>query len=350
VPPTIYDIAERANVSTATVSRVFNDQAEVAEDTRARVMEVARKLNYQPHASAQSLARQRTNLIAMVVPVLANYFYMEVLRGVQDTLATTEFDLLVYTPSHPGDIGAQLRRASQRGRSDGLLLFSTAVTAEIEETLRTTAQEVVLVDTGHPDFESIHVDNEQGGYKATQHLLSLGYERVAHITTGTPEPPPAAKRRAGYERALREAGGRQSPIVGRGKKEPFAFEREGGRQAMEALLDRDPRPDAVFAASDMQAIGALQALQDADVAVPGDMALVGFDDIEMSEYVGLSTLRQPLRDFGKMAVEKVVSRLEDPARSVSSTVFQPQLLVRTTCGASAPEAAPAAPAGGGPDD
>lgn len=337
MPPTIYDIAERADVSTATVSRVFNDQSEVAEETRSRVMKAAKALNYQPHASAQSLARQRTHLIAAVVPVLATYFYMGVLRGVQDALASTEFDLLVYTPSHPGEVEAQLRRASQRGRSDGLMLLSTSITPDIAEVLEASAQEVVVVDTEHPSFESISVDNEEGGYRATRHLLDQGRTRVAHITTGEPEPPPASKRRAGYERALREAG-EGPPMIARGDKEPFAFSKDGGYQAMQALLDRDPAPDAVFAASDMQAVGALRALQDAGKRVPEEVALVGFDDIEVSGYVGLSTLRQPLRDFGKLAVEKMLARLDDPDRAVSSTVFAPQLLARRTCGGASEEA------------
>jgi LacI family transcriptional regulator len=340
VPPTIYDIAERAGVSTATVSRVFNDQSEVADETRSRVMEAAQTLNYQPHASAQSLARQRTHLIAAVVPVLATYFYMGVLRGVQDALASTEFDLLVYTPSHPGEVETQLRRASQRGRSDGLMLLSTAITPDIAEVLESSAQEIVAVDTEHASFESIAVDNEEGGYRATQHLLNLGRTRVAHITTGQPEPPPAAERRAGYERALSEAGD-ASPMVARGDKEPFAFSREGGYRAMNDLLGRESAPDAVFAASDMQAIGALQALRDEGKRVPEDVALIGFDDIEISEYVGLSTLRQPLRDFGKLAVEKMVARLDDPERTVSSTVFAPELLIRRTCGGTSSDASDA---------
>jgi LacI family transcriptional regulator len=143
VPPTIYDIADRADVSTATVSRVFNDQSGVASETREKVLEAAQALDYQPHASAQSLARQRTKLIAVVVPVLAQYFYMGVLRGVQDALASSEFDLLVYAPSHPGEIKQQLKRATQRGRSDGLLFLSAKVTPDIADHLRSTSQQVV---------------------------------------------------------------------------------------------------------------------------------------------------------------------------------------------------------------
>lgn len=295
------------------------------------MLEAAQALDYRPHASAQSLARQETKLIAVVVPVLAQYFYMGVLRGVQEALSNSDFDLLVYAPSHPEDIEEKLERATTRGRSDGLLFLSTAVTPEIAGHLRSTTQEVVLVDTEHPDFESISLNNEKGGYKATRHLIECGYETIAHLTTAEPEPPPAQRRREGYVRALDEIG--KSPILARGKKEPFAFAREGGYRSMNSLLEQGPVPQAVFASSDMQAIGARRAIEDAGYDVPGDIALVGFDDIDVSEYVGLTTIRQPLRDFGKLGIEKLFGRLGDPDRKVSSTVFAPELAVRRTCGA-----------------
>jgi len=328
VPPTIYDIADRADVSTATVSRVFNDESGVAPDTKEKVLEAAQALDYRPHASAQSLARQKTKLIAVVVPVLAQYFYMGVLRGVQEALASSDFDLLVYAPSRPGEIDTHLRRATQRGRSDGLLFLSTRVTPEIADHLRSTSQEVVLVDTEHADFESIAVDNEEGGYRATRHLLDQGYKHIAHITADRPEPPPAEKRRKGYERAIGEAN--RSVLIARGEKEPFAFERGGGYRAMKTLLDNDPMPDAVFCSSDMMALGAHQALTDAGYRVPDDVALVGFDDIDVSTHVGLTTIRQPLLDFGKLGIEKLLGRIDDPERKVSSTMFAPELAVRET--------------------
>lgn len=330
MPPTIYDIAERADVSTATVSRVFNEESGVATETRERVLEAAQALDYRPHASAQSLARQQTNTIAVVVPVLAQYFYMGVLRGIQDSLAETDFDLLVYTPSRPGEIEKPLRRATQRGRSDGLLFLSREVTPTIADHLEASSQEVVLVDTQHPKFESITIKNEEGGFIATRHLIDRGHERIAHITAEEPEPPPAEQRRKGYERAL--SNDDRDPILSRGAEEPFAFSKEGGYQAMTSLLDRDPMPDAVFASSDMQAVGARKAIREAGLRVPKDVALVGFDDIDLSEYVGLTTIRQPLLDFGKLAIEKLLGRIDDPERNVSSTVFAPELVVRSSCG------------------
>jgi LacI family transcriptional regulator len=343
VSATIYDIAERAGVSTATVSRVFNDEPGVSEETQERVIEAAEALHYQPHASAQNLARDHTNQIAVVAPVVANYFYMHVMRGIQHVLAERGMDLMVHAPANPQgriheqhdreQLDAHMARALQPGRSDGILLLSMPLTDEWAERLADTGQAVVLVDTEHPNFESLSVDNAQGGYEATQHLIDLGYERIGHITVEY-DPPPARLRRQGYRQALQENGRSvHEYLTAASDERPFAFSETGGYRAMNTLLDRDPAPDAVFAGSDMQALGAMRAAQEADLRVPEDLAIIGFDDIELSRCAGLTTLRQPARTMGTRAAETLLRRIETPGDSpVSSTVFSPELVVRRTCG------------------
>jgi len=344
VPATIYDIAERADVSTATVSRVFNDEAGVSEETRQHVLDAAKALNYRPHASAQNLAREHTNQIAVVAPVVANYFYMHVMRGIQHVLAERDLDLMVHAPANPqGRIHVQpdtesfntyMDRALQPGRSDGILFLSMPLNDRWAERLTDASQSVVLVDTEHSDFESISVDSTHGGYEATRHLLDLGYERIGHITVEY-DPPPARFRREGYEEALRDHGRDVDPnLIAAIDERPFAFSEEGGYRAMKTLLEQERPPDAVFAGSDMQALGAMRAAWDADLHVPGDLAIVGFDDIELSQCAGLTTLRQPARTMGSRATETLLRRIEAPGDSpVSSTVFSPELVVRRTCGA-----------------
>jgi DNA-binding LacI/PurR family transcriptional regulator len=343
VSATIYDIAERAGVSTATVSRVFNNEPGVSEETRERVIEAADALHYQPHASAQNLAREHTNQVAVVAPVVANYFYMHVMRGIQHVLAKRDMDLMVHAPANPqGRIHEQpdgesfntyMARALQPGRNDGFLLLSMPLTDEWAERLADTKQAVVLVDTEHPAFESLAVDSKHGGYEATQHLIDLGYERIGHITVKY-DPPPARLRREGYKQALQDNGRSvEEDLIATSDERPFAFSEEGGYRAMNTLLDHDPAPDAVFAASDMQALGAMRAAQEADLRVPEDLAIVGFDDIELSQCAGLTTLRQPARTMGTRAAETLLRRIETPGDSpVSSTVFPPKLVVRRTCG------------------
>jgi DNA-binding LacI/PurR family transcriptional regulator len=189
---TIYDIAERVDVSTATVSRVFNDESGVSEETRQHVLDAAEALNYRPHASAQNLARKRTNQVAVVAPVVANYFYMHVMRGIQGVLADHDMDLMVHAPGNPqGRIHARpdpeffdtyMARALQPGRNDGILLLSMPLTDEWAERLVDASRAVVLVDGERPEFESFSVDNKHGGFAATQHLIDRGYERIGHIT------------------------------------------------------------------------------------------------------------------------------------------------------------------------
>ena len=336
LPPlsvTIYDLAEHAGVSIATVSRVFSGHGRVAEGTRARVFAAADKLGYEPHVSARSLARKHTQLVAAVVPMLTSYFFTEVIRGVQDRLALSDLDLIVFASRSPEHVDGQLARALQKGRADGLLLCSTPLTPERAAALRAASSPVVLVDSAHPDFDSVSVNNREGGYTATRHLIEQGYARIALIAPNAISRP-GAERRAGYEDALREAGRSvdERLIVVSEALEQHGYTREAGYAAMQALLTRPGRPDAVFAASDVQALGALKALREAGLRVPHDVALVGFDDARTSAYVGLSTLSQPMCEMGQVALDKLLQRIAEPERPVSHTTFSARLIVRDTCG------------------
>jgi LacI family transcriptional regulator len=325
VPVTIYDIAREADVSIATVSRVFNDSQRVSDQTRARVQDVAQTLGYRPHAMAQGLARRSTQLVSAVIPVLTNYFYMEVLRGIQDALGETDYDLIVYSAATPDEVDGQLARALQRGRSEGLLLLSTPVTPERRKVLVRSRQPIVLVDACDAEFDSILVDNVEGAYRATRHLIEGGRQRIAHVTV-SPEPLVAQQRREGYERALAEVG--LEPVVCASQLRPLGFCEAAGYQAAQDMLRLDARPDAVFVATDVQALGVLSALHDAGLSVPDDVAVVGFDDIKPSAYARLSTVCQPMYQMGRLAVERLLTRLDAPERAPQTVRFAPELVVR----------------------
>ncbi len=324
---TIYDIAAQADVSIATVSRVFNGSPRVSEATRARVEGVAEALGYRPHALAQGLARKSTGVVSAVIPVLTNDFYMEVLRGLQAAVCARGLDLLIYSALTPEEVDTQLGRALQRGRADGVLLLSTPVDDVRARQLQESRQAVVLVDAAHPAFDSFTVANDEGGYLATRHLLEAGYERVAHLSV-SPEPPPATARREGYERALREAG--RLPEVYASAHRPYGFSEEAGYEVMHGLIRTGSFPDALFVASDLQAIGVLTALQDAGLSAPADLAVVGFDDVRMAAFARLSTVRQPMYAMGYAAAERLLDRLDAPALPPVCHEFTPQLVVRAT--------------------
>lgn len=345
---TIYDIAERAGVSIATVSRVLNNHARVAAPTRERVLAIAQELGYQPHASAQSLARRKPHLLSAVIPMIGhNYFFMEVLRGLQDRLADTEFDLLVHAAPTMDHVDAQLDRALQRGMAAGVLLFSTPLNDGRVARIQRSGRAVVLVDSAHPEFDCVSTDNVQGGCLATLHLIESGYERIGLIMAN-PESVPAADREVGYRKALRTAGlpFRPELVVSSQDGDPVGFvdlhgyTEAGGEAAMERLLALDEPPDAVFAVSDIQAIGALRAIEGAGLRAPDDIAVVGFDDIKLSAYAKLTTLQQPMYEMGRQSVDAILGRMRHKDRPISHTVFSPRLLQRATTGPRAAHAVP----------
>jgi LacI family transcriptional regulator len=331
---TIYDIAREAGVSIATVSRVVNGHERVADATREQVLAVALELGYQPHASARSLARRRSNVIAAVIPMLTNYFFIEVLRGVQDRMAESDFDLLVFSARTLDEVGDQLDRALAKGRSAGVLLFSSPLDPERTRQIIASGQPVTLVDETHEAFDAVSTDNLLGGQLAVRHLLDRGARRIALIMA-RPESIPAADRHEGYRIALGEHGIDCDPALVVVSEDGLyhGYSEAAGYEAMQRLLrSGGPAPDAVFATSDVQALGAMRALQEAGIRVPEDMLVVGFDDIMISRHLGLSTVRQPMYEMGRLGADKLFARIENPGHEVSHTILAPRLVVRRSSG------------------
>lgn len=328
---TIYDIADKAGVSIATVSRVLNNNPRVSSGTRDRVCTIAKAMGYQPHASARSLAKKQSHLISAVIPMMTSYFYLEVLQGVQDRIAESEFDLLVHAAPQLEDVDEVLDQALSKGRAAGVLLFSSPLTEKRITRMQHSRQPVVLVDRFHKAFDSVSIDNEKGGYMAAEHLFELGYRRLGLITAN-PESTPSMKRMEGYLRAHKERNIASTPdfIVSESDPQLHGYTEEAGYEGMRKILAREHRPEAVFVVSDIQALGAMRAVEDAGLSVPHDIALVGFDDIIISRYVGLSTLRQPMYDMGKMAMDLLLKRLHMPQTPVKHTVFLPELISRNS--------------------
>lgn len=328
---TIYDIADKAGVSIATVSRVLNNNPRVSSGTRDRVCAIAKEMGYQPHASARSLAKKQSHLVSAVIPMMTSYFYLEVLQGVQDRIAESEFDLLVHAAPRLEDVDEMLEQALSKGRAAGVLLFSSPLTPKRITRMQHSKQPVVLVDRFHEAFDSVSIDNETGGYMAAQHLFDMGFERLGLIMAN-PESAPSMKRMEGYLRAHEERGIAYIPqyVVSESDPQLHGYTEEAGYAGMKKMLAMKDRPEAVFAVSDIQALGAIRAVEDAGLSVPHDMGLVGFDDIIISRYVGLSTLRQPMYEMGKKAMDLLLHRLQVPEASIKHTVFSPSLIKRNS--------------------
>jgi LacI family transcriptional regulator len=322
---TIYDIAEEAGVSIATVSRVFNQRDNVSERTRKKVLAIAERVGYHPQANAQGLASRKTNTITVVVPVISNYFFMEVLGGIQDKLNSFDYELTIFNISPSKDTFSQVEHVLKRRASEGCLFISIHLEQEEWHQLKRYNIPITLIDEYYEGFDSVSVDNTEGAYKATKYLLNRGLDRVAMLSALVTSKP-IQSRIKGFKRAYTETGKAFSPslIVAGDSTYRDGFTERGGYEAMVKILTMKPEAEACFCASDIQAVGALKAMQDINKSIP----LIGYDDIELAEYMGLSTIRQPMRDMGFFATQNLIERLENPKKAVSQTVYTPELILR----------------------
>jgi LacI family transcriptional regulator, galactose operon repressor len=309
---TIAKVAAEAGVGVGTVSRVLNGSPSVSEETRQRVLEAIAALDYQPSAVARALSTGRTNAVGVVAPFFTSWSVIERLRGVSRTLASAGYQLILLDVERAEQGRDFFRTVAVRGRVDGVLSISLVPTDEEIRRLAAEDVPIVLLDRAHPALPAITIDDTEGGRMATEHLLELGHRRIAFL--GDEEAnlfgfDSSARRREGYEAAMAAAG---VPI------EPdWVLRRPHGRRpAREAaswLLAQEPRPTAVFASSDVQAIGVLEAAQAAGLPVPEELSVIGFDDVEAAGYTGLTTVAQPLEEIGALGAELLLRTLSGEA-------------------------------------
>lgn len=326
----IYDIAKQAGVSIATVSRVFNNNANVSPKTRQKILDVAESMGYHPRAFAQGLARRNTKTIILIVPILSNYYFMEILAGMQDKLQAYDYDLNIFNIKgfdSPEELRQQVEYVLKKGLADGYALVSVHMPDTDWESMLRYRVPIVLVDEYSPKFDSVSVDSVEGAYTATRHLLGSGCQVVAMISA-VESSKPVRDRIHGYKRALEDSGRLVDPdlIICGDDTYRDGFTEQAGYSAMMKILHHPSKPDACFCASDIQALGALKAMRDAGRDIP----IIGFDDIQISRFLGLSTMRQPMYEMGAMALDKLTDRIENPERMVSHTVFSPELILRSS--------------------
>jgi len=328
---TIRTVAEEADVSPATVSRVFNDTAPVEESTRERILEVADRLGYVPNATARSLSLKETQAFGVLLPFLTGEYFPEVIRGL-DQAAREENRLLTLSSSHHTSEDLRRALASMHGRIDGLVLMPPRLhPSDYEEHLPEEVP-VVLLNArpeGH-DYSVLSLDNHEGGRLATRHLIAQGHERIA-IITGDPTNYEARQRLKGYRTALEEAGGMYAEdYVVEG-----AFTRASGKEAMRTLLDVRPRPTAVFASNDYMAMGAIRVLQKTGHEVPADVSVVGFDDLPSARHFtpALTTVDARMVELGTEALSLLMERCEGRSTERHVQYLEPRLQVRASTAA-----------------
>ena len=329
--PTIYDVADHAGVAISTVSRVLNDSHEVADATRQKVRDAVEALQFRPNRTAKSLAQQSTRTLAVAVPTFTTPFHNELLKGVRSRLKDVDIDLLLCDLKWAAP-EATLTNFLDRGAMDGLLIAGLPVNEPIGAELRKLGAPVILVGSQWNQLDSFYWDETAGVRLAVRHLIDRGHERIGMITTHV-EGAVSRARVRGYRETLTEAGlAVRNEWVATGSTEKHAgFSEEAGHEAMQKLLGTDPGVTAVFASSDVQAIGAWQAIRQAGLEVPGDIALVGYDDIKVSRFIGLSSVAQNMHDIGEEATDLLLRRLNANKQPENfSQRVVPELVVRTS--------------------
>ncbi|MCZ4491976.1 MAG: LacI family regulatory protein [Conexibacter sp.] len=331
--PTRNDVARLAGTSPAVVSYVVNDGPRpVAPDTRKRVQDAIDQLGYRPNGIARSLRGNRSNVIGLLVPDNSNPFFAALARAIE--VAAYDEGYTVLLGNAVGDDARELRyaRTMVEHRIDGLVLSSTGHSAEVVRELTDARVPLVLVDRHIPGIGAavLAVDNEGGGFMATRHLIGHGHTRIACVA-GPGDLTPSADRHRGWSRALRESGLLEDDALFVRSR----FDRVGGYHAAQELLRRGgERPTAIFACTDQQAIGVLRALAEADLSVPGDVAVVGFDGIPEGAYMNppLATVRQPIRALGARAVELLLQDMRGTAAAIEAEVMPVELTPNASCG------------------
>jgi LacI family transcriptional regulator len=337
MPATIRDVAREAGVSVATVSRVFNNSGPVHEETRARVREVAGALRYSPNSAARSLITAKSNTIGVLLPDLYGEFFSEVIRGIDQTAQHDGYHVLV-SSSHETQARIEGAMRAMRGRVDGLIVMSPDIDAPTLAANLPDSLPVVLLNCAveGTSYDAISVDNFGGAYAMVRHLLSSGRTRVA-IITGSSRNYDARERLRGYRAALRDASAEQREGED-GWEIPGDFTETGGYRAARAIATRTPaerRPNAVFAANDAMAIGALSAFRELDLSVPGDIAVAGFDDIPMARYMSppLTSVHVEISELGARAMGVLLAAVQEKNRHERRQVVLPTtLVVRQSCG------------------
>ncbi|HEC21679.1 MAG TPA: LacI family transcriptional regulator [Chloroflexi bacterium] len=330
---TIRDVAKRAGVGVGTVSRVLNDHPSVSEETRQKVLAAIEELDFHPSPVARQLsAGGKTLAIGIIAPFFTRPAFVGRLEGIEAVLAQSEYDLVLYNVETPEQQASLFRKVPYERRVDGLIIISLTPSNEDVKRFERYGMPVVLLDTSHPDLPSITIDDVDGGKQATRHLVELGHRRIAYISDPLDNPfgfRSSALRLEGYREMLAECGIEFRPDYHR--------QGEHGRHVAHHLTQElmalpDP-PTAIFAASDTQALGAIEAIRQMGLRVPEDISVIGYDDIEVAAYVGLTTIRQPMYQSGVESVKALFQLLDEENPSLPASYTLPvQLIERETTG------------------
>lgn len=328
---TIKDVAKKADVSYATVSRALNGKYGVNEKTRAKILAVAQAMGYTPNAIARGLVKNQTYTIGLIIPDITNPFYPEVARGVEDQAKASGYSVFLCNTNYEKQREADHLNLLLEKRVDGIIMapISNHAADRLEEADNRIPVVYVTQRVTGKSSSFVVIDDERGGFIATKYLIEQGYKTIGYIgpdETGND----SGERLAGFRAAFKKFGmSVQSHYV-----RIADFKRETGYNAIAVMIEKGNYPQAVFAGNDLLAIGVIQGIKEKGMSVPRDIAVIGFDNIPLASFpeIRLTTIHQPKYEMGQMAadilLEKIEKRTTGQPRRV---ILEPELIVRSSC-------------------
>jgi LacI family transcriptional regulator len=324
---TIVQVAKEAGVSLGTVSRVINDDVHVADETRERVLAVAKEMGYVANRQARGLKGRKTNTIGVLVPNLGTGYIGEIMQGIDTELELSQLDLMLFTTHRVADKEAKYVANMVQGMVDGLLFLIPRSPSDYIGTLIDRSFPFVLIDNQveNEPCRYVGATNWQGAYKATEYLIELGHRRIGFMT-GSMDLNSATDRLEGYKSALRTNHIPENPdLIYEGD-----YTQPSGYAGATALLDLGEVLTAIFASNDAMAMGAMDAVRSRGLRVPEDISVMGFDDVPQSAMIrpALTTVRQPLEQMGRVATQMLLDILKNPEREVDQMRLPTELIIR----------------------
>lgn len=311
--PTIYDVADLSGVSISTISRVLNSPDKVNVETRQKVLDAIDALGFVPKAEARARALRQTGRIGVITPFFSAPSFVQRLRGIAAALTQENYNLVIYTVESAAHLDSYIASLPLTGNLDGIIIISLPISDDNVQRLISHNIPTVLIEYPHQTISSVEIDDIAGGRLAAEYLIARGHRRIAFLgDTDLPEYAihPISLRLQGFRQGLQLAG---LPLP-----EKFVrsapYTQEQTRQVAIELLNMPNPPTAIFAATDFQAIGVLKSARQLKIEVPEQLAVVGFDDLDMAEFLDLTTVRQHLDESGRLAVEILLSEIKDPSR------------------------------------
>jgi LacI family transcriptional regulator len=327
---TLEDVALKAGVSHTTVSLVLHGDKKISEKTRIRVMDIIQEMNYHPNYNARSLAKGKTNTIAVLASFYSSFFAMDIMKGIEDSAIKTDFDLNQY--STRGDKERELNQVRSilyGRRADGIIIISLQPGPETLKEFKDADIPVVIIERRIDGISCVRTDNEKGAYMAAEHLIKSGRKNIGIVCGHLDcyDCVNARERNTGFMKAINDYG---LKLDKRNCANSW-YEFNDGATAMKEIYEKGGRPDAVFCASgDPVAFGFMKEAQRMGIKVPQDMAVVGYDDILASSlvYPALTTVRQPITEMGKQALNIMVKTINGELKEATTTTFEPELIIR----------------------